>query len=68
MTVRDIAKKYEEHFIAYCAQLGIDPFDYMPRATEYIKEQIELVQTLITKNYTYIIPQDGIYMDTSRVP
>jgi cysteinyl-tRNA synthetase len=67
MTVWDIAKKYEERFLRYISQLGIEPFDAMPRATDYIKEQIEIVDQLTQSGYTYVIPYDGIYMDTSRV-
>jgi cysteinyl-tRNA synthetase len=39
----------------------------MPRATDHIKEQIEMVKILEEKWYTYEIPDDGIYMDTSKV-
>ena len=36
-----------------------------PRATEYIGEQIALVQSLEEKGYTYQI-EDGVYFDTSK--
>jgi len=38
-----------------------------PRATEYIKEQIEMIKTLEAKGYTYVI-HDGVYFDTSHFP
>ena len=63
----DVAKKYEEIFKTGMKELNIDEFDVMPRATDHIKEQIELVQILEKKWYTYTIPGDGIYMDTSKV-
>ena len=63
----DIAKKYEELFLSDIAELNIDPFDVMPRATDHIAEQIALVQTLENKGYTYTIKGDGIYMDTSKI-
>ena len=63
----DIAKKYEELFLSDIAELNIDPFDVMPRATDHIAEQIALVQTLENKGYTYTIEGDGIYMDTSKI-
>ena len=47
--------------------LNIEPFDVMPRATEHIKEQIDMVKKLEEKWYTYKT-SDGIYMDTSKVP
>lgn len=63
----DIAKKYEELFLSDIAELNIDRFDVMPRATDHIAEQIALVQTLENKEYTYTIEGDGIYMDTSKI-
>ena len=63
----DIAKKYEELFLSDIAELNIDRFDVMPRATDHIAEQIALVQALENKGYTYTIEGDGIYMDTSKI-
>ena len=67
LTVRDIARKYEYNFLAYLKALDIDDFDVYPRATDHIKEQIDMVKTLTEKKYTYVIENDGIYMDTSKV-
>lgn len=66
-SARDIAKKYEELFLSDIAELNIDRFDVMPRATDHIAEQILIVQTLENKGYTYMIEGDGIYMDTSKI-
>jgi len=44
----DIAKKYEENFKTYLSQLHIS-FDAHPKATDYIPEQIAIVQTLVDK-------------------
>ncbi len=67
ITARDVAQKYEQMFVDDCAWLRIDPFDVMPRATDHIAEQIEMIQQLEAKWYTYIIEWDGLYMDTSKV-
>ena len=66
-SARDIAKKYEELFLSDIAELNIDRFDVMPRATDHIAEQIAIVKTLENKGYTYTIEGDGIYMDTSKI-
>ena len=55
VSARDVAKKYEEIFVNYMKELNIDTFDVMPRATDHIKEQIELLQILENKWYTYKI-------------
>ena len=67
LTARDVAKRYETLFHENCRSLLLDPFDVTPRATEHITEQINMVKQLEEKWYTYIIPDDGVYMDTSKV-
>ena len=67
VTARDIAKKYEQIFRDFFTWMQIDDFDIMPRATEYIPEQIDLVRTLEARGYTYVVEGDGIYMDTSKI-
>lgn len=67
ISARDVAKKYEQIFRDFFKWLNIDEFDVMPRATEYIQEQIDLVKMLEEKWYTYIIDGDGVYMDTSKI-
>ena len=67
-SARKIADEYTNLFFTDLDQLGIDRSRItFPRATEYIGEQIALVQTLLEKGYAYQI-KDGIYFDTSRFP
>ncbi len=47
-------------------QLGLVRPDHMPRATEYIPQQIAFVQELEDKGFTYVI-DDGVYFDTSKL-
>lgn len=68
LSVWDIAKKYEQIFCDDLTALHIEPFTVMPRATEHIAEQIALVADLEKKWYTYLIPEDGVYCDTARMP
>jgi cysteinyl-tRNA synthetase len=48
LTARDIARKYENNFKQYLQDLRIQ-FDAHPRATDYIKEQIDIVKELEEK-------------------
>ena len=66
LTARDVARKYEDNFKKYIDALAIH-FDYLPRATDHIQAQIDIVKSLEDKGYTYAIAWDGIYMDTSKV-
>jgi cysteinyl-tRNA synthetase len=47
-------------------KLGLLRPDHMPRATEYIPQQIAFVEELEKKGYTYVIA-DGVYFDTSKL-
>jgi cysteinyl-tRNA synthetase len=62
-----VAERYEVLFHKHCRELLLEPFDITPRATDHITEQIDMIQELEDKWYTYTIPDDGIYMDTSKV-
>lgn len=66
-TAWDVAKFYTQDFINGMQQLGMIMPTHMPRATNYISQQLELVRTLKTKGYTYQI-DDGIYFDTTKFP
>lgn len=46
--------------------LGLLHPEHMPRATEYIEQQVNFVKTLEEKGYTYQI-DDGVYFDTSKL-
>ncbi len=47
-------------------KLGLLRPDHVPRATEYIPQQIAFVSELENKGYTYVI-DDGVYFDTSKL-
>lgn len=68
LTAWDVAKKYIQiaDHEAYDL-LGLIRPDEMPRATEYIPQQIQFITELEEKGYTYEIPSDGIYFDTSKL-
>lgn len=68
MSVWDVAKKYIKNCVDDMNELNIIPPTYTPRATDHIKEQIELIQKLEKLGFTYEIPGDGIYYDTSKLP
>lgn len=65
-TVWEVAKFFEDDFWRKIDLMGIKHPDVSPRATEHIKEQIEMVKQLETNGFTYEIPGDGIYFDTSK--
>ena len=66
LSVWEIAEKYIKNCLADMDLLNLIRPTYTPRATDHIKEQIELIQKLEKLGYTYEIPGDGIYYDTSK--
>lgn len=68
-TVEEITDFYTKAFLNDIESLNIEiaqeyPTQF-PKATEYIEEQIDLIQKLEAKGLTYKI-SDGIYFDTSQ--
>lgn len=63
---KDIAKEITEKFFGDLDLLGIERGKMrFTKATDYIPEQIALVQTLEQKGYAYSI-RDGVYFDTAK--
>ena len=65
LTVWEIAKKYENEFLDNLKDLNIELPWKMPKATDHIQEQIDLIKKIETNGFTYKI-SDGIYFDTSK--
>lgn len=63
--IYDIARFYEDKFIDALEDLNIKFPHHLPRATDHILEQVELVKKLTEKGFTYET-SDGIYFDTSK--
>lgn len=64
-TAWEIADFYIAAFLTDIKKLNIIVPEFTPRATEYIKEQIDFIKKLEEKGYTYVI-NDGVYFDTSK--
>jgi cysteinyl-tRNA synthetase len=64
-TAKEIANYYWKIFREDFKKLNIIEPNIWSKATEHIKEQIELVKILEKKGYTYKT-KDGIYFDTSK--
>lgn len=66
-TAWEVAKFYTDDFLNGMKALNLTPPTHMPKATEYIEQQLELVRVLKERGYTYQIT-DGIYYDTAKFP
>lgn len=63
--LKQLADKYEKAFREDLKLLKIETPHHFPRATNYLKEEIELIKLLENKGFTYTL-LDGIYFDTSK--
>lgn len=66
-SVLNIAKRFENYFWHSMDLMGVAKPEVSCRATDHIKEQLEMVKTLEKKGFTYIIEGDGVYFDTSKL-
>lgn len=66
-TAWEVAEYYTKDFLHGLDELNITvPREHLPRATDHIPEQIQLIKTLEVKGYTYVI-DDGVYFDTEKL-
>ncbi|MFH0912480.1 MAG: cysteine--tRNA ligase [Patescibacteria group bacterium] len=66
-TAKEITKHYADLFQKDLTALNIEMPTKFAWASQYIKDQIKLVQELEKKGYTYKT-DDGIYFDTAKFP
>ncbi|MBI5134893.1 cysteine--tRNA ligase [Candidatus Uhrbacteria bacterium] len=67
MSAWQLSAFYTKAFEHDIAQLNITPPMVWCKATDYIQEQVKLIQTLEKKGVAYRL-EDGIYFDTSQFP
>jgi cysteinyl-tRNA synthetase len=68
MTAWEIAQKFEDYFHKSMDEIGNVRPNVTSRVTEHIQTQLDLVKKLEEKGFTYVIPNDGVYFDTSKFP
>jgi len=61
----EIAKFYTESFMEASRLLNIKPPDKYPKATEHIKEMIDMIKILIDKGYAYVVGHN-VYYDVTK--
>jgi len=67
VSVWEIADKYIQQFLESMDALGIVRPDVLPRATEHIAEQIDLIKRMEANGFVYQT-KTGVVFDTSKFP
>ncbi len=65
LTFEKVAEKYTQAYFEDIDKLKIEKPDKSPKATEEIKDMIDLIKILIEKGYAYII-NDGVYFNVEK--
>ena len=66
-TAYEIAQFYGDYFLKALERLNFNLPHHLPKASEHITEQIDLIKSLEALELTYMI-DDGLYYDTARCP
>jgi len=64
-TASDISSKYISHYFDDFDRLNIKRADIHPKATEHIKDMINLIKDLIDKGYAYV-SKNGVYFSVGK--
>src|SRR3989344_1714352 len=65
--MKKLAQKYTNLFVKDIKRLNVILPDEMPKASENIAEDIDLIEKLDKNGFIYQI-EDGVYFDTSKLP
>lgn len=62
---QEVAERFSEAFFEDCKKLKIKEATYNPKATEHIKEMLDLIKILIEKGYAYELDGD-VYFEVNK--
>ena len=63
--LKEFTKKYEKGFLEDISSMNIEKPEVMPKATEHIKDMVEIVKKLLKKEMAYKA-DDGIYFSIKK--
>ncbi|MGH2722931.1 MAG: cysteine--tRNA ligase [Actinomycetota bacterium] len=64
----EIAEKYTRIFLEDTGAIGILPAHRYPKATEHIREMVELTERLIERGHAYALDDGTVYYDVGSFP
>jgi cysteinyl-tRNA synthetase len=68
VTLSQFTEKYTQIFFDDLEKIGVEHFEVYPRATEHIKEMVEMVKTLLSKGFAYRGADGSIYYNIGKFP
>jgi cysteinyl-tRNA synthetase len=68
MTLAKFTEKYTQIFFGDLEKIGVEQFEFYPKATEHIKEMVEMVKALLAKGFAYRGADGSIYYNIRKFP
>ncbi len=65
-SLKEFTERYTEAFFEDCETLNISKPDHLPKATEHIREMVEIIKKLLEKGIAYKT-EDGIYFNIKKI-
>jgi len=65
-SMQEITNYYIDRYLEEMAALGVQRADIEPKATESLDAITAMIQTLIDKDYAYVVSNGDVYFDTSK--
>ncbi|PZG05526.1 cysteine--tRNA ligase [Nonomuraea aridisoli] len=65
---RELARHYEDAFVADTAALNLRPPEHAPRASETVDLMIELIARLVERGHAYTAPDGSVFFDVQSFP
>lgn len=66
ISVKELASRIIPEYVKDYDELGVLAPDIKPKATEYVKEMISMIEKLEKNGFIYVIPDDGVYYGVSK--
>ena len=67
-TAQELARFYEQAFLADCSALNVGPAEYSPRASEGIGLMTDMISRLLTSGHAYPTPDGSVYFAARSFP
>jgi len=68
MTLAKFTEKYTKIFFDDLEKMNVEQFEAYPKATEHIKEMVEMVKTLLDKGVAYRGADGSVYFNIRKFP
>ncbi|MCF6207346.1 MAG: cysteine--tRNA ligase [Sulfurovum sp.] len=65
-SMQEITTYYIDRYLSEMAALGVQRADIEPKATESLDAIKNMIQTLIDKDFAYVVSNGDVYFDTSK--